>query len=98
MEQLSNDPFMKQVEYGLTLTTALNAGSDESTTGNVLQDALAAQLSHSDGIRGFMVSYLTSDDSPADQIEIPIPLLQTLETQMIKDSKTPTELISLACT
>ena len=89
MEQLATDPFMKQVEHGFTLTA--NLWSDQPN----VQDYLQAQLSHSDGIRGFMVSYLTADESPADQPEIPNALWGALQMQM--ESDIANDLISLTC-
>ena len=89
IEQLAKDPFMKQVEHGFTLTS--NLCFDEPD----IQDYLQAQLSHSDGIRGFMVSYLTADESPADQPEIPRALWEALQTQMESDAAD--DLVSLTC-
>jgi len=71
--QLSNDPFMKQVNHASYLITLL--GKDDPTVG----DLLTAQLAHSDGIRGFFASYLTSDDGTADRKEVPEPLIQAMK-------------------
>lgn len=50
-------------------------------------------LSHSDGIRGFFVSYLSSEgSSPADAVNVPGPLATALNA-----STNRKELISLAC-
>lgn len=99
MEQLSKDPFIKQVEHGFTLTSHLWSSSEQpnTTTSSTssIQDCLQAQLSHSDGIRGFMVSYLTADESPADQPEIPQALWGALQLQMASD--TANDLVSLTC-
>ena len=65
VEDLKSAPFMKQVGYGADMTDALTAlekssvDSQEASLSKTLQTSLSAQLSHSDGIRGFMVSYLT---------------------------------------
>lgn len=54
---------------------------------------LKTQLSHSDGIRGFFVTYLTldSDEAPADLDEVPLPLVTAM-----KESNQD-ELIPLTC-
>ncbi len=73
---------MQQVQYGFDLTqellllqvknikknTAAAAAADTSTTEQELtmKNSFKAQLLHSNGIRGFMVSYLTANESPAD--------------------------------
>mmetsp|Transcript_22150 Transcript_22150/g.52670 ORF Transcript_22150/g.52670 Transcript_22150/m.52670 type:complete len:298 (+) Transcript_22150:118-1011(+) len=67
VEELRTAPFMKQVQYGSDLTEALTAlgeptdddDDDDDGSAETLRASLSAQLSHSDGIRGFMVSYLT---------------------------------------
>ena len=52
VEQLSKDPFMKQVEYGFALTSRLHSLGDlDSASAEQVQNYLQAQLSHSDGIR-----------------------------------------------
>lgn len=76
-------PFMQQVQYGMAMTDALHAVSSSSqdtatTPGEQqteehsaherqLQQLLQAQLSHSDGIRGFMVAYLTGGSSASSE-------------------------------
>ena len=62
VEQLSTAPFMKQVQYGSEMTTALQSMTDDDET-TKMKASLEAQLSHSDGIRGFMVAYLTGTNS-----------------------------------
>jgi hypothetical protein len=91
IEQLSNDPFMKQVQYGSELTGEL---MNNDNPNDDLGESIRAQLSHSAGIRGFMVSYLTADTTPADDQEVPSVLLDALKSQAEKD---PEDLISLAC-
>ncbi len=81
---------MKQVEYGFALTNQLLLSEETQ-----LQESIEAQLSHSDGIRGFMVSYLTADESPADQTEVPHSLWAALQAQM--ESKAAEDLVSLTC-
>ena len=101
--QLSKDTFMKQVEYGSVLTAQLqtfnNSDDDDSNlppSSSNLEELLQAQLSHSDGIRGFMVSYLTAEVSPADQDDIPTPLIQALKAQFRSETARD-DLVSLAC-
>merc|ERR1740130_851555 len=65
MDELSTAPFMKQVQYGSEMTNALRFFSNptasfrSTTERNHMKNLLGAQLSHADGIRGFMVAYLT---------------------------------------
>ena len=90
LEELSSDPFMKQVSHASEIVTLLG----KVETGNKqLEEMISAQLSHSDGIRGFFVSYLTGEEpSPADDDDIPKPLVSA-----IQENKNKKELISLAC-
>jgi len=81
--QLSSDPFMKQVNYASQIVPLLE--KDDNDT----YDCLIAQLSHSDGIRGFFVSYLTSDND-TDK-EVPKLLIDAMKS--IKDQK---DLVKLA--
>ena len=107
--QLSQDPFMKQVQYGGQLSIVIarlqsSTGGANTDQSERLKERLIAQLSHSDGIRGFFVSYLTmepDDDDDADahegnpnQEDMSVPkCLQ--EAMAIVD---PQELVPLACT
>eukprot|EP00551_Chaetoceros_affinis_P010490 CAMPEP_0203665068 /NCGR_PEP_ID=MMETSP0090-20130426/2337_1 /ASSEMBLY_ACC=CAM_ASM_001088 /TAXON_ID=426623 /ORGANISM="Chaetoceros affinis, Strain CCMP159" /LENGTH=256 /DNA_ID=CAMNT_0050528503 /DNA_START=48 /DNA_END=818 /DNA_ORIENTATION=- len=103
IEQLSSDPFMKQLGHATEVVSLLRSiceGGDEAASATekgvadeeLLIDLLKAQLSHSDGIRGFFVSYLTGDGvTPADADEVPPPLLSAM------NSVETDELISLAC-
>ena len=104
--QLSNDPFMKQVQYGSQLVSLItntnknpnDDGSNNANTDETIVSSLIAQLSHSDGIRGFMVSFLTREsengnDQEEDSEEIiPSPLLEALS--QVNNSE---DLASLAC-
>lgn len=91
VEMLRKDPFMKQVGYGAQLASVLN-GDMDSATEEQMTDLLTAQLSHSDGIRGFFVSYLTAGDGAVeDEFVIPTPLT----TAMTKVDQE--ELVPLAC-
>lgn len=97
VEQFEKDPFMKQVQYGSELTRELMRfeGRNDDEEGMVrLGQLIQAQLSHPDGIRGFMVSYLTADESPADWKSVPPILLQALKRQA---NSNPQDLIPLAC-
>ncbi|GMI45432.1 hypothetical protein TrCOL_g1610 [Triparma columacea] len=53
---------MEQVKIGELVTKHLENGDNTSSSGN---EVLRAQLTTSDGIRGFFVSYLTRDAPPA---------------------------------
>jgi hypothetical protein len=84
--QLSSDPFMKQVSYAADIVSEL-------TNDDFAEERLVAQLSHSDGIRGFFVTHLTGEgQTAADNDIVPTPL-QCAMKQVNQD-----ELISLACT
>ncbi len=67
---------MKQVQHGMELTNELLLNKEEDQD---LKECIRAQLSHSDGIRGFMVSYLTADQTLADDPQVPNALLQALQ-------------------
>jgi len=116
IDELNTAPFMKQVGYGSEMTDALLAlqQSDESDAtklySETLRAALTAQLSHSDGIRGFMVSYLTgvpgddNTDSSLDAESVakeadPGVLLETLSKLLAtgNDVESSDELVSLMC-
>jgi hypothetical protein len=76
---------MKQVSYAADLVSQL-------TNDDFPEERLVAQLSHSDGIRGFFVTYLTGEgETAADKDIVPTPL-QTALKQANQD-----ELIPLAC-
>lgn len=89
IEQLSKDPFMKQVAHASEIVPLLSIGRSEDVA-----LLLQAQLSHSDGIRGFFVVYLTGQGSNtvADAPTMPSPLASVLKN--VADKK---DLISLAC-
>eukprot|EP00534_Pseudo-nitzschia_fraudulenta_P002915 CAMPEP_0201117098 /NCGR_PEP_ID=MMETSP0850-20130426/1176_1 /ASSEMBLY_ACC=CAM_ASM_000622 /TAXON_ID=183588 /ORGANISM="Pseudo-nitzschia fraudulenta, Strain WWA7" /LENGTH=234 /DNA_ID=CAMNT_0047381339 /DNA_START=199 /DNA_END=903 /DNA_ORIENTATION=+ len=115
IEELSSAPFMKQVQYGSDMTDLLRSTSDgvDDDDGNneAIKASLAAQLSHSDGIRGFMVAYLTgsyesstSEDGSIDAGEMmetetdPRVLLETLHGLLAKqESESGDDLVSLMC-
>jgi hypothetical protein len=83
---------MKQVSHSEKLVPLLKEDSQVLEQEQVVA-RLKAQLSHSDGIRGFFVTYLTGvgDDTPADQSSIPQALVVAME------AADPTDLIPLAC-
>jgi len=80
---------MNQVNYASEIVPLL---AKENNHAN-LTEMISAQLSHSDGIRGFFVAYLTGvGPSPADDETMPLPLSNAIEKNQNKK-----ELISLAC-
>jgi hypothetical protein len=83
---------MAQVSHSEKLVTLLKEDSQVLEQEEVVA-RLKAQLSHSDGIRGFFVTYLTGvgDDTPADQSSIPQALVAAMEAADLS------ELIPLAC-
>lgn len=106
IDQLSSDPFMKQIGHASGIVTLLEMenNDNESKEGEEqvkVTELLKAQLSHSDGIRGFFVTYLTGsvgsgsgDDAMmtvADKDEVPKSLVEAMNTV---DSD---ELVPLAC-
>jgi len=94
---------MKQVGYGSELAVALKKlrGTTEAEQA-FLRASLEAQLSHSDGIRGFMVAYLTGIDSDSDSANgiadetDPEILLETLHGLLASPSNSD-DLVSLMC-
>ena len=88
MKELASDDFMKQVSHTEKIVPMLQSDSDD------VVELLKAQLGHSDGIRGFFVTYLTmaGDNTPADQRDVPSALLTAM-----KESPNGSELVSLAC-
>lgn len=120
VKELSTSPFMKQVQYGTEMTTALHTMSTTTSSTTLddeddevydkMKESLEAQLSHSDGIRGFMVAYLTGEyqttdeDGSIDATDMienetdPQILLETLHGLLLNsDSTKNEELVSLMC-
>ena len=109
LDELKSAPFMKQVGYGADLTEALTTlDQDKNEFNDILRKSLQAQLSHSDGIRGFMVSYLTgsyesstNEDGGIDAAQMiateqdPPILLESLSALLQKESAE--DLVSLMC-
>ncbi|KAG7340634.1 hypothetical protein IV203_024177 [Nitzschia inconspicua] len=104
MQALSTAPFMQQVQYGMELSFLLENPESESNV--QLKESLKVQLSHSDGIRGFMVAYLSGRGEDVvegnvdalvapNTIEIPPVLLEVLHEQL--QQKGSAELVSLMC-
>jgi hypothetical protein len=93
IEQLSTDPFMKQVSHAAEIVPLLSMeAKQEEGDEDAVSVMLQAQLSHSDGIRGFFVNYLTGEgDTAADALEVPAPLASAIQT--VSDRE---DLISLA--
>ena len=109
MEQLRTDSFMKQVQYAEFITGLIEEDNGRET--DVLMNRLRAQLSHPDGIRGFMVTYLTTttsttadasdgetsdSGSDSDSTEVPTALIKAIVEQIDPINDT-NELISLMC-
>jgi hypothetical protein len=88
-DQLLSDPFMKQVVHASSIVEMLSDDNDCDKVYNLV----CAQLSHSDGIRGFFAIYLTGEGiTLADSSTIPLPLANALKSA--PDHKT---LISISC-
>lgn len=96
VEELGTDGFMKQLQHSqriVPLLSSNSAGAHANIDVDIV-DRLKAQLKHSDGIRGFFVTYLTleGDQTTADQDAVPKALLTAM-----KECDNQTEIISLAC-
>lgn len=98
IQALTTAPFQKQVQFGMELTSLLDH-KHEMMNANQLKELLKAQLSHSDGIRGFMVAYLSSGYNGDDNnyFEIPSILLEVLNDQLSEDIDSNDDLILLMC-
>jgi len=100
---------MKQVEHGSRITSLLINNADNTATTEedqlLLKELLTAQLQHSDGIRGFFVSFLTAGtmemDDDDDLFTVPNLLLQAMTEGVSANSETSAavaeELLSFAC-
>lgn len=79
---------MKQVSHASVIVPRMKDDPDEK-----LAEMLAAQFSHSDGIRGFFVTYLTGEgeETPADNERVPESLRYAMQEANQKD------LVPLAC-
>jgi len=88
VEDLKSGKFIDQVSYGAELAASLN--KDDGDQKQILQ-LLQVQLSHSDGIRGFFVSYLTMDQGTEDEFNVPKLLVQAM------DSADDEDLVPLVC-
>lgn len=76
IEQLSKDPFMKQIGHASDIVPLLSMEDNDE-----LLIMLEAQLSHPDGMRGFFVCYLTGEGTTvADAPHIPPPLAAALKS------------------
>ena len=88
IEDLKSDGFMKQVSHASELVEMIGKNKMDQ---NELTNMLKAQLSHSNGIRGFFVNYLTMD-GPADLDQVPESVMEAMVS--IEDQS---DLISLSC-
>lgn len=88
LEELSTDGFTKQLSHSENIISMLESESDD------VVHLLKAQLGHSDGIRGFFVTYLTMDDEnmPFTREDVPQNLLMAMN-----DCANEEELVSLMC-
>ena len=68
---------MSQLSHAGEICALLEKEGDAEAN-TLASDLLAAQLSHSDGIRGFFATYLTSEGA-ADKEEIPEPLVGAMD-------------------
>ena len=91
--QLSSDPFLKQVHHAEFVCGLLQ--EDDGRETEVVMKRLRAQFSHQDGIRGFLVTFLTYKVL-AKEVVIPPAVLTTILEVMdpVNDSN---NLISLMC-
>jgi hypothetical protein len=98
--QLSSDPFIKQVSHADFIVNVLLPEDNDRQTDVVLK-RLRAQLSHSDGIRGFMVTYLTSSAETEENATAIPKALMTVMKEIISSGEEliqkRDDLISLAC-
>lgn len=80
VEQASSDPFMKQISHASQIVSMIH--DKETYDEEALDSLLRAQLSHSDGIRAFFATYLSSvdEDSAADEEIVPQPVVKAIET------------------
>lgn len=81
---------MKQVEHSSKILDLLEESTKEEDN-DELERMLISQLSHSDGIRGFFVTYLTGESSPADNPTVPVALQKAMA------QVNANELVPLAC-
>jgi hypothetical protein len=79
---------MQQISHAVEL---INLIDDPNTDQSELTEMIKAQLSHSNGIRGFFANYLTMD-GPADLKQVPKPVLSAMSS--IEDQS---DLVSLSC-
>ena len=93
LEQLSSDPFMKQVHHAEFVCDLLQEDNGRET--EVVMKRLRAQLSHKDGVRGFLVTYLTSKQF-AKGVDVPPALLKAL-LEVIDPVDDSNSLIALMC-
>jgi hypothetical protein len=89
LEQLKNDPFIDQVRHAEFLVGLLDEDAGRQT--DVVLRRLRAQLSHPNGRRGFLVTFLTinyndnDNDDDDDETTIPPSLVTVLVEQMMHE-------------
>eukprot|EP00562_Extubocellulus_spinifer_P023326 CAMPEP_0178624134 /NCGR_PEP_ID=MMETSP0698-20121128/7196_1 /TAXON_ID=265572 /ORGANISM="Extubocellulus spinifer, Strain CCMP396" /LENGTH=258 /DNA_ID=CAMNT_0020263237 /DNA_START=36 /DNA_END=812 /DNA_ORIENTATION=- len=77
IEQAAKDGFLQQLSHASEICSLLEQPSPESDS--MAADLLKAQLSHSDGVRGFFATYLTGQgNTAADEKDIPTPLANAM--------------------
>jgi hypothetical protein len=81
LDQLQSDPFMDQVRHAEFLVGLLPEDAGRQT--DVVMRRLRAQLSHSDGRRGFLVTFLTTTYN--ENGAIPPSVVTVLVEQMIRE-------------
>lgn len=95
IKQVSTDSFTDQTYHASTLVAELldasPAGTTTTSSSSELQELMTAQLSHQDGIRGFLAVYLTRDMVPSQQEEMPLLLAQAIKGVNM------TQMVPLAC-
>lgn len=78
VEQAAKDGFMQQLSHASEICSLLEQSSPDSES--LASELLKAQLSHSDGVRGFFATYLTGEGSiVADKENIPVPLAKAMD-------------------
>jgi len=93
LEQLSTDPFIKQVQHAEFICGLLE--EDDGRETDVVMKRLRAQLSHEEGVRGFMVTYLTVKKQK-ESLDIPPALLKAI-LEVIDPVEDKNKLIALMC-
>lgn len=93
LEQLSSDPFIKQVKHAEFICGLLE--EDDGRETDVVMKRLRAQLSHEEGVRGFFVTYLTTKKQK-ESLDIPPALLKAI-LEVIDPVNDNNKMIALMC-